>query len=367
MSFIPNHIQNLQPYRPGKPVSEVQRELGLERVIKLASNENPRGPSPRAVAAIAGVLNEIHYYPNGGYDLRCALAERFNVNLENVIAGHGSEGLLGILMRTVLDDGDEMVTCRGTFVGFIVLARASGKTLKLAPPDNYRFDLEAILDLVTPRTKLIYLANPNNPTGTAFMAAEFERFMERVPPDVLVVMDEAYFEYAVRHSDYPDSLKYRFDNVVTLRTFSKAYGLAGVRIGYAFGHERIIGSMLKVKFPFEPNSLAQAAALAALDDEEFLRETVEMNARGISVLTEGFVELGFEPVSSLANFVMLPLADEREVTRLYNAVLRKGIVTRPLAGFGFPHALRVSTGTDEQNAACIEAFQQALSETTVEP
>ena len=227
MWSVPSYIENLQPYKAGKPIDEVQRELGLNHVIKLASNENPLGASPRAIDAMKLAMSGLHLYPNGGFDLRTALAKRFNLSIDNVIAGSGSEAIMLNIIRTFLAPGDEVITTEAAFIGFQVLAHASGTSYRTVPYDNWRYNLSAIADLVTDRTRLIYLANPNNPTGTMFTQEEFDRFYRRIPNDLLIILDEAYFEYACADPNYPDSLQYRYDNVITLRTFSKIYGLAG--------------------------------------------------------------------------------------------------------------------------------------------
>lgn len=359
--LVPRYIEQLIPYKPGKPIEEVQRELGLERVYKLASNENPLGPSPRALEAIQASLGHIHYYPDSsGYRLRTALAARYRVKPENVILGGGSEGLMSTIVRTFLHGDDEVLTSEGTFIGFMVLARAQGVPIVTVPLQHYAYDLEAMAAAVTPWTKVIYLANPNNPTGTIFNRTAFERFLEAVPPHVLIILDEAYYEFVGDHYDYPDSQLYRADNVITLRTFSKAYGLAGVRIGYGLAHERLISQLMKVKLPFEPSAIAMEAGLAALEDHEFLDRTLEINREGLPIFYDTFERLRVRFVPSHANFVMLDLGTEDEVMRVYDQLLQKGIVIRPLKGFGLPHCVRVSVGLPEENAAFLEAFSSLV-------
>ncbi len=235
--LVPPYIESLEPYKPGKPIAELQRELGIADVLKLASNENPLGPSPNALKAMDGATADLNLYPNGGLDLREELARQYNLRIENVIAGSGSEGIMSNIIRTFLCDDDEVLTSEGTFVGFYVLARSRGIRMITVPLKQYHFDLEALAARITPHTKIIYLANPNNPTGTIFMRPEFDQFMKSVPSNVLIILDEAYFEYARDNPSYPDSMHYRYDNVITLRTFSKVYGLAGIRIGYGFAHD----------------------------------------------------------------------------------------------------------------------------------
>lgn len=358
MPLVPKAIKQLKPYSPGRPIAEVQRELGLERVVKLASNENPWGPSPRALAAIAAAAEGLHRYPDMlARDLRAALAERFDVKLENVAVGSGSEGIMATVMRTFLCDEDEILSAENTFVGFMVLARGSGNKLTLVPrrPD-YRYDLAAMGEAIGEHTKIIYLANPDNPTGTIFTRSEFDAFMARVPERCLVIYDEAYYEFTASEPSFPDSMTYRYDNVITLRTFSKAYGLAGIRIGYGFAHEELVGNLLKVKLPFEPSSLAQAAGLAALADEAHLRRTVADTAAGLAELEAGLRAAGFETLESHTNFLAALVGDAGRCEALVRRLLGKGVVVRPLGAFGFPALFRVSVGTPEENRFFLEAL-----------
>jgi histidinol-phosphate aminotransferase len=360
MISVPSHIASLKAYQPGKPVAEVERELGLTDVIKLASNENPLGTSPLAVEAIRESLSQLWMYPDAGRDLRHTLADRFVVKPENVICGSGAESIIATALRTFLDTDDEMISSEGTFVGFQVLAHMSGRKTHYTPLRNYGYDLEAMARKINEHTKIIYISNPNNPTGTAITTNALERFIARVPENVLVILDEAYFEYAEGWPDYPDSMHYRWDNVLTCRTFSKAYGLAGIRIGYGMAHSDIIAKMMKVKLPFEPSTPGAAAGLAALDDTEFLKQTVELNRESLLYFHRELERLGVTFVPSLANFVMIDFRNSDTVNRIYNGLLQRGIITRPLGGFGLPHCLRISTGTVEQNERCIEELKGVL-------
>lgn len=360
MPLVPSYIETLEPYRPGKPIGELRRELGITRVVKLASNENPLGASPAALDAIRAAVADLHLYPNGGLDLREALAARFGLGVESVIAGSGSEGILLTIVRTFLTRDAEVITSEGTFVGFYVLARAAGVTLRLVPQRDYRFDLPALARAITDRTRLVYLANPNNPTGTMFTRAEFEGFLRDLPPTVVVILDEAYFEYASGHRDYPDSLNYRRENLITLRTFSKIYGLAGIRVGYGFADPAVIAHLLKVKLPFEPSSLAQAAGIAALGDEAFLRRSLAVNEAGRNTLVPVLRSLGLSVVPSVANFVLVPFPDERHALQLYDGLLRRGIIVRPLRAFGLPHCLRITIGTPEENEELVRAMRAIM-------
>ena len=359
MPLVPPYIESLRPYQPGRSSEEVQRAYGLSRVSKLASNENPLGPSPLAIEAMARCLGSIHLYPNGGLDLRRVLAEEYDTKIENVIAGSGSEGIISNIIRTFLGDGDEVLTTDAAFLGFRVLAQSRGVAYRTVPYRDWHYDLTALAGAINERTKIIYLANPNNPTGTIFSKHEFDEFYRHVPERVLIILDEAYFEYAKDTPRYPDSMHYRYDNVITLRTFSKVYGLAGVRIGYGFAHERLITNLLKVKLPFEPSTLAQAAGVAALADKEFLHKSLELNARGLKFLTEGLREIGLTIVPSEANFIMVVLPDAAQAAQLTTDLLKQGIIIRPLASWGLPNCIRISTGTDNDNQRCVEAIHAA--------
>lgn len=361
MSLVPEYIEKLIPYKAGKPIEEVKRELGLERVYKLASNENPLGPSPLALAAMHAAMADLHLYPDSsGYELRKALAAHYRVKPDNVVLGSGLEGLMATLVRTFLHGDEEVLTSEGTFVGFIVLARAQGVPIVSVPLKDYGFDLTAMARAITPKTKIIYLANPNNPTGTIFTRAEFEAFLDIVPSHVLIILDEAYFEFVGDLYDYPDSQLYRADNVITLRTFSKAYGLAGIRIGYGLAHESLIHQLTKVKPTFEPSTLAQAAGLAALEDHDFLQRTLELNKRGLERFYQALDAANVPYVKSYANFILLDLGSEEKAFRITEELLHDGIIVRPLKGFGLPSCLRVSMGQDHENEAFLESFLKRI-------
>jgi histidinol-phosphate aminotransferase len=305
-------------------------------------------------------LGNLHLYPSGGLDLRRVLARIYKLKVENVIAGSGSEGIISNIIRTFLCDEDEVLTTEAAFIGFQVLAKSRGVRYRTVPYRNWCYDLPAIADQINERTKIIYLANPNNPTGTIFSREEFEAFYPHVPERVLIIMDEAYLEYAKDDGLYPDSMQYRYDNVITLRTFSKVYGLAGIRIGYGFAHEELIGNLLKVKLPFEPSALAQAAGIGALADQEFVRRSLDLNTRGIETLTASLRGMGLDVVPSHANFVMVVLPDEREARRLTQGLIEQGVIIRPLAAFGLPRCVRISTGREADNQRCAEALKKLL-------
>jgi histidinol-phosphate aminotransferase len=362
MPLVPPYIELLQPYEPGRSIEQVRRDYGLTHISKLASNENPLGPSPLAREAIARTLNDLHFYPSGGLHLREVLAQEYDVKVENVITGSGSEGIMANVIRTFLCDDDEVLTTDAAFIGFQVLARSRGVRYRTVPYRDWHYDLPALAAAINDTTKIIYLANPNNPTGTMFTRHEFDEFYRHVPERVLIILDEAYFEYAKDNPRYPDSMHYRYDNVITLRTYSKVYGLAGIRIGYGFAHDELIRNLLKVKLPFEPSTPAQAAGLAALADKEFLHRSLELNARGLRLLAGSFREMSLKVIPSEANFVMLEMPDEPRAERIFQDLLARGVIVRPLRSFGLPHCLRVSTGTDDDNHRCVDAMAGVLKQ-----
>lgn len=361
MAVVPSYIAALRPYEAGRSIDDVKKQFGLTRVAKLGSNENPLGTSPLAIEAVRRTLaNGLNRYGDGGMALRVALAERFGAPPKNVIAASGSESLLSSIVRTFVGDDDEVLTTEAAFIGFQVMAKSRGVAYREVPYRDYHYDLIALADAITARTKIVYLANPNNPTGTIFTRREFDAFYARVPERVLIILDEAYFEYAERVPEYPDSLAYRYDNVITLRTFSKAYGLAGMRAGYGLAHEELIKQLLKIKLPFEPAELAQAAAIAALDDLEFLERTLDLNARSLRMLSSAL-----PVVRSRANFAMVPLGSAEAAQTLTRQLLEQGVIVRPLAAFGLPRAIRISTGTIEETEMCLDAIARAQKEEIV--
>ena len=361
MPLVPSYIKKLKSYKPGKPIEEVQRELGLDDIIKLASNENPLGPSPKALSAIQNSMIESHRYPDAsGYELRKKLSNRFNVNINNVVLGSGSEGIMSTIMRTFLLSDDELVSALNSFIGFRVLANASGNKIHWVPMKNHRYDLESMADKITDYTKIVYIANPDNPMGTYITRKEFDAFYSYVPDRVLIILDEAYFEYAENREDYPDSMTYRYDNVITLRSFSKAYGLGGIRIGYGFAHDELISNLLKVKVPFEPSALAQIAGHAALDDSDFLSKTIETNKNGMDYLEEQLETIGVEYIPSVANFITTIWDSELRATELTKELLKKGVIVRQLNSFGWPNHIRISIGLEKENQRFIKALKEIL-------
>jgi len=362
MALVPKHIKQLAPYVAGKPIDEIKRHLGLKTVIKLASNENPSGPSIKAMNAAKEALSSIHRYPDSsGYKLRSKLSQQFNLSLKNVIIGAGSEGIMSNIMRTFLKSEDEIIASLNSFIGFRVLADASGIHTNWVPMKNYHYDLPQIVNNINEYTKIIYLANADNPTGTYFNISEFEEFIKQVPERVLVILDEAYFEYSEDISDYPNSMLYRYDNIITLRTFSKIYGLAGLRVGYGFAHENLINNLMKVKLPFEPSIPAQEAAYAALDDKDHITKTLEINLAGKEVMQKAFQEYKIQFIDSITNFIMLKFDSEEEANIFTLNLLEEGIIIRNLKSFGLPRCVRVSIGTDKENKYFLDKLNTVMN------
>jgi histidinol-phosphate aminotransferase len=362
-SFFRPPLRDLVPYEPGKPVEEVQRELGLERVVKLASNEGPFGPFPAALEAIERSAPGLNRYPDGGaYRLRAALANLHGVRFEEVAVGAGSDGLVDGFSQAALDPGDEIVCGWPSFPSYAIDARKVGAEPRLIPLREDRYDLEAMLDAITARTKLVYICHPNNPTGTMNPRAELDAYFERVPDHVLTVLDQAYLEY-IDDADYPDGVAEYLKagrRVAVLRTFSKIYGLAGLRVGYALAPEGVVTALGKVRRAFDITTPAQEAALASLDDTDELRRRREENAVRRPQVERALREHGLEPAGpAVANFVY---ADVGEDSRpLFEELLRQGVIVRPTHGFGGPTAIRVTVGTAEENAFFAEALARVLA------
>ena len=354
---VHHNIESLVPYVPGKPIEELERELGIPRAIKLASNENPIGPSPKALAVLAQGAATLNRYPDGGaHRLRKALAERLKVMPDQVVLGNGSDEILGMLARAFLSPGDEAVMADQTFVIYNMEVSAAHGVPVIVPLKDWRHDLEAMADAVTPTTKLLFVCNPNNPTGTIVGAAEVDRLMARVPDDVIVVFDEAYYEY-VRDREFPDALGWVRQNrhVIVLRTFSKIYGLAGLRIGYGITTPDIAGYLNRVRPPFNANSLAQAAALAALDDEDHVAQSRSMNHAEMAVVRAGLQTLGLAPLPSQANFLYFDVG--RDGRQVFQALLRHGVIVRHIQD----RMLRVTIGLPEENRYFLRTLTSVLS------
>ena len=360
-SFFKPAVRDLVPYEPGKPVEEVQRELGLERVVKLASNEGPFGPFPEALEALARGAKELNRYPDGGsYRLRAALAERHDVAFEQVAPGAGSDGIVDYLSQLALDPGDEIVCGWPSFPSYVIDALKLGGVPRQIPLKDHRYDLEAMLEAIGPSTKLVYLCHPNNPTGTMNTRDELDSYFAAVPDHVLTVLDQAYLEY-IDDPNYVDGLEYvkAGRRAVVLRTFSKIYGLAGLRVGYAIGPEELVTAIGKVRRAFDVNSAAQVAALASLDAPDELARRRAVNADGIVELERVMREHGLDPPGSVANFLFAEVGEDSRP--LFEQLLREGVIVRPTGGFGAAGAIRVTVGTAEENQLFGQALHRILS------
>ena len=356
-------VEELTPYQPGKPVEDVQRELGLDRVVKLASNEGPFPPFPEALEAMQRAALDLNRYPDGGsYRLHEALAGRHGVKFEEVAVGAGADGCIDMLSQAALEPGDEIVCGWPSFPSYVIYARKQGAVPVLVPLRNYRYDLDALLAAITQRTKLVYVCHPNNPTGTMNTRAELDRFMDAVPDHVLVVIDQAYYEYIDR-DDYPDAVEAYVKQgrrVAVLRTFSKIYGLAGLRVGYAIAPADVCASMAKVRRPFDVTIPAQAAALASIDNPGEIARRRALNEEGLARLDATLRDHGLEPVEgAVGNFLFVEVGDD--APKLYDALLHEGVIVRPLAGFGAPNAIRISVGTPEENEIFAAALGRVLA------
>jgi len=355
-------VAALAPYEPGKPIEELQRELAIGEPVKLASNENPLGPSPRAIEAIKAALPELNRYPDGAsYELRKKIADRHKVGTDRVFAASGSVEVINLLGFLFLRPGLNAVYSEHSFAIYPLATAAAGGEQRVAKTlDGYAHDLEAIAAMIDTNTRIVFLGNPNNPTGTIYRRAEWKRFLARVPEHVVIVADEAYFEF-VRDSEYPDSLDDNDDRrlIVTLRTFSKIFGLAGIRVGYAVARQDIIELLHKVRQPFNVTSLAQVAAIAGMDDTAHIARTLQVNAEGMEFLEAEFRHLGLAFVPSHGNFLLVEVGDGRAI---YDRLLRAGVIVRPMNGYGYPHHVRISVGLPEENRRLIVALSAVLEE-----
>jgi len=359
--LVPEWIRTLVPYPPGMPIEELERELGIHDSIKIASNENPLGPSPKAVEAITRALPQLHRYPDGSaFYLKRRLAERHGVSPDEIIVGNGSNELIEMVVRTFLRPRDEAVMADQAFVVYRMVTQAVAATPRVVPLRHFTHDLEAMAEAVTGRTRVVFVANPNNPTGTIFRRAAWEAFLQGLSGrQLLVIADDAYAEF-VTDPEYPDTIACRGDGsvpVVSLRTFSKLYGLAGLRVGYAVAPAGIVDALGRVRQPFNVNALALVAAHAALDDHEHVTRTLAVNREGMAYLTREFDRLGLPWVPSNANFILVRVG---QGSRVYDALLRHGVIVRPMDGYGFPDHLRVTIGLPDENARCIRALEAVL-------
>jgi histidinol-phosphate aminotransferase len=359
--LAPENVRKIAPYVPGKPIAETARELGLNEadILKMASNENPLGASPKAVAAIRGALDQLHYYPDGsGYELKAIVSRKIGVRPENLVLGNGSNDVLELAARAFLTTADSAIYSQHAFMVYPLAIQAIGAKAIEVPAKDFGTDLDAIARAVRPDTKMAFVANPNNPTGTFSPWDDIRAFIEKIPQRVLVVLDEAYGEYL------PDALQSpaaqwlaRFPNLIVSRTLSKAFGLAGLRVGYGFAHPDAAEVMNRVRQPFNVNHLAMVAACAALQDDEFIAMSRANNAAGLVQLARGFDRLGLEYIPSHGNFITVRVGD---AARAYDSMLREGVIVRPIAGYGMPEHLRVTVGLPEQNARFLAALERAL-------
>jgi histidinol-phosphate aminotransferase len=357
---VPEYIRSLVPYEPGKPIEEVEREYGIEDSIKLASNENPLGPSPEAVRALRERLTDLNLYPDGDcFYLKSALAAKLGVAAERLVFGNGSNEIIELAARTFMRPGDEAVMAHQAFVVYRLVVQAAGGSCKIVPLKNFTHDLDAIAAAMTAKTRIVFLANPNNPTGTIYGRKQWEKFLERVGPDTLVIADEAYFEY-VADPDYPNSLAYQETGkaILTLRTFSKLYGLAGLRIGYGIGPKDLVGLMQRVRQPFNVNAAAQWAALAALEDGDHVKRSLDVNREGMEYLKREIDKLGLEQVPSRANFILLRVGDGGAI---FKRLLQRGVIVRPMGAYDLPEHIRVTIGTMKENARFINELKAIIT------
>ena len=360
--LIPDYLEKLQVYQAGKPIHEVAREKGLTHISKLASNENPLGPSPFAIREMTNALWDVHRYPDmHATDLKMALAELYKVKRENIILGNGSEGIMGYIARAFIQPGEEVLTAEKTFIGFHILATAAGAKVVTVPrtPDM-RYDVKELAKAVNENTKVLYIANPDNPTGTYITEHEFDYLMQFVPKHTIVILDEAYFEFAQSTWDYPDSMKYRYDNVITLRTFSKGYGLGGIRVGYGFANEEFIAALHKVKLPFEPSLIAQKGAVGALKDYPHLERTIRNNTKRYYETLKFLDQRNFRPIRSITNFISFRTGSEEASDYLFNELLNRGVIIRPLKANQLPDWVRVSIGLKEEMRHFFTAMDEIL-------
>ena len=357
----PSYVRAIAPYQPGKPVSELAREMGIpeESIVKLASNENPRGASPKAIAAMRIAIEETGRYPDGnGFALKDALSRRYGLTPDRIVLGNGSNDVLEMAARAFLAPGTSSVYSQHAFVVYSLATQAIGATGIIVPARDFGHDLDAMAKAVRSDTRVVFVANPNNPTGTWLTPQAVRAFLQKIPADVLVVLDEAYNEY-LDAEDRSDAVRWsdEFPNLVVSRTFSKAYGLAGLRVGYGFSHPRVVDLMNRVRQPFNVSDIAQAAATAALHDHEFVEQSTLLNKQGMKALTEGFLRLGLSWIPSHGNFVCVKVGEGAAV---FQRLLRQGVIVRPVAAYVMPEYLRISIGTESENARFLAALETVL-------
>jgi histidinol-phosphate aminotransferase len=354
-------LEGLGVYQPGRPIEEVARELGLpaDDIIKLASNENPLGPSPAALAAMEKTLKSLHLYPDGNaFYLKRALAARLALDPRQVIFGNGSNEIIEFIGHALLSPGDEVVVSQYCFAVYPIITHLFGGRLVTVPARNFGHDLTAMRKALTPRTRVIFVASPNNPTGTVVPPTELAEFIDAVPPEILIAIDEAYVEFLDKPADLLPRLRSgQQTNLLLMRTFSKIYGLAGLRLGYGLGHAELIAALEKIRQPFNTNALVQAGAIAALGDTEHVQRTRQNNAAGLRFYEEGFRRLKLEWIPSSANFILVRVGDG---SRICHALQESGVIVRPMAGYALPEWIRISVGTPSENQRCLAALQRVL-------
>lgn len=361
MSFkIPPHIEKIIPYEAGKPVEALQRELGLSDIVKLASNENPLGPPEACITAMTKALKSLHRYPDDSYyQLKEKIGQKFKVPTANIIVGAGSSDIILGAAKGLLGKNDYAVISDQSFILYWLAVQSVNGNIIRVPLKNYTYDLEAMADVIDDRVKLVYISNPNNPTGTMITGEEMDRFMDRIPSDVVVVYDEAYREY-IDDPNYPDPMKYfqRGDNIIIARTFSKIYGLAGLRVGYGIASEGIIKALTRVRSSFNVSSVANAAALAALDADDFVAQTIRVNNEGKEYLVRELKALGMKIVPSVTNFILVDT--DYDTSELYAKLQRLGVIVRPMKAFGMPNAFRITIGLKDENEKLINALKKVI-------
>lgn len=361
--LVPDHIRKIVPYPPGKPLEELEREYGIKNAIKLASNENPLGPSPKAVRAIGEVLNKLNRYPDGSsFYLKKKLAEKFNVPFDGIVLGNGSNEIIEMVSRAFLQKDDEIVVPEPSFLMYRIVAQVMGAKTVPVPLVDYCVDLEGMSSAITPRTRVIIVNNPNNPTGTVVSKNEWEKFLGGLPSDVIVVVDEAYIEFMKDGNSFNaiDYILLKGPYIISLRTFSKAYGLAGLRVGYGFTDPEIADYLNRVRQPFNINMLAQVGALSALDDDEFLQRTKETVWKGLEYLYKEIQEMGLTYLPTHTNFFLIELPVSAR--KIYQALLRKGVIVRAMDSYGLDRFIRVTVGLPEENERFIRALKVVLEE-----
>lgn len=359
---IPPYILAIQPYKPGKPIEELEREYGITDSVKLASNENPLGPSPKAVAAMQAAMDRLHRYPDGsGYYLVEKLAAKLGILKESIVLGNGSDEVIGMLTRALLQPEDEAIMTDPSFLMYEILVQSVGARPVFVPLSSLAIDLDAVCNNITPNTRMIFLTNPNNPTGTIITRAMFQAFLDRVPPEIVIVVDEAYIEFA-RESDCLNGLDFCLGNrpVAVLRTFSKAYGLAGIRIGYGVMPPEMAALLHRVRQPFNANSLAQAGAAAALDDEEFLSKTVSLIHTEIDFLQQALKGMGVTCFPTQSNFFLIDVRQDADA--FFQAMLTEGVIVRSMVSYGYPQYIRVNAGLRRENERFLAAFKKVTDQ-----